>query len=414
MLTEGNTMQYIDDFCENTQFNNNHHLTDQTVSKLFASLTNHEQLTFFKEWIKLHTQKEYLAYDVTSFSTYAKNINDAEFGYNRDGESLPQINLAIYMGQKTQLPLFYVTYPGSIIDKSHLPYMMAYNAELGIENVCFVMDRGFASTANAEFMQAKNYSFILGVEFRLKAIQQVFFENKHRVKCAVNYVLKERVYGLAVRGVFYGIDAVLHMFFDPVVVARQTVDFFQRVAVLESELSQLKVLSVEQVRKYSKYFVIAQSGGGFVFERDNVAVDAVCERLGYFFILTNDVGLSSEEVVSVYRRRDVLEKGFDEVKNGFDLCRLRVHCSETLDGKLFVVFLSLICRLYMQNRLRDFMVQGNFSNDRIVRELSKIRVIEVGGLKRLLNPLTKMQRDILNILDIKPEFIEEYVNTLNL
>ncbi|MDR2203532.1 MAG: hypothetical protein LBE76_04425 [Nitrososphaerota archaeon] len=95
-------MQYINDFCDNTQFNNP--LTNQTVSKLFASLTNHERMSFFKEWIKIAIQKEYLAYDVTSFSTYAKNIDDTEIGYNRDGESLPQINLALYMGQKTQLP----------------------------------------------------------------------------------------------------------------------------------------------------------------------------------------------------------------------------------------------------------------------------------------------------------------------
>jgi hypothetical protein len=38
---------------------------------------------FFKEWIKLAIQKEYLVYDVTFFSTCAESIVDAEFGYNR-------------------------------------------------------------------------------------------------------------------------------------------------------------------------------------------------------------------------------------------------------------------------------------------------------------------------------------------
>ncbi|MDR2203527.1 MAG: hypothetical protein LBE76_04400 [Nitrososphaerota archaeon] len=60
------------------------------------------------------------------------------------------------------------------------------------------------------------------------------------------------------------------------------------------------------------------------------------------------------------------------------------------------------------------MSQHSFSNERVSCEWSKIRVIEVGGLRRLLNPLTKLQKDILSILNIKPDFIEEYVNTLNL
>ncbi|MDR2203528.1 MAG: hypothetical protein LBE76_04405 [Nitrososphaerota archaeon] len=166
--------------------------------------------------------------------------------------------------------------------------------------------------------------------------------------CAQNYVISERVYGLAVKGVFYGVEAFLHIFFDPVVVARQTVDFFQRLVVLEGELSWLRVLSDVQMRRwYSKYFVITQVGDGFVFERDNVAIDGVCGWFGYFFVLTNKADLSSGEVVSVYRRRDVLEKGFDELKNGLDFGRLRVHCLETLDGELFCwVFESCLSFVY--------------------------------------------------------------------
>jgi hypothetical protein len=31
----------------------------------------------------------------------------------------------------------------------------------------------------------------------------------------------------------------------------------------------------------------------------------------------------------------VIEKGFDEIKNGLDMGRLRTHSSETADGKMF-------------------------------------------------------------------------------
>lgn len=427
MLAEGNVMQYIDDFCDNNLFDNG--LNDVLVSRLFASLTNAERMAFFKAWVKLHIQKEYIAYDVTSFSSYAKNIDDAAYGYNRDKESLPQINLALYMGQTSLLPMFYVTYDGSIVDKSHLQYMMAYNSELDIENVSFVMDRGFASTDNAEFMRTNGYPFILGAEFRLKAIQQAFNENQQRIQDAQNYILSEKVYGLAVKGRYYRIAATLHIFYDPASVPQQTADFFRKIVVEESELSQLNELDDTQVKKYSKYFIITKTLQGskidklateidtvknFTFERDNKKINETRERLGYFFILTNQSFLAPEEVVSIYRKRDVIEKGFDEIKNGLEMNRLRTHSSETTDGKMFCAFLSLICRLHMQNCLRDFMDDHNFSNERVIRELLKIRAIDICSKIRLLNPLTKTQRDILSCLGIDKDLIFAFVNSFNL
>jgi transposase len=411
MLTEGNVMQYIDDFCENSLYRNG--LTDRDVSRLFSSLENAERMSFFKEWIGLHIQNEYIAYDVTSFSTYSRNIDDAEYGYNRDGESLPQINLALYMGQTSLLPMFYVTYNGSIVDKSHLKYMMGYNAELGIENVSFVMDKGFATTDNAEFMHANGYQFILGAGFNTKAIQQSFTRHKPAVQSAENYILSEKIYGLAVKGRYYGIAATLHIFYDPAAVPKQTADFFRKIAVEENELAQLKKLDAAQTRKYSRYFVITKTRDGFSFERDNAKINETRERLGYFFMLTNKE-LTPEKVVSIYRKRDVIEKGFDEIKNGLDMNRLRTHSSDTTDGKMFCAFLSLICRLHMQNKLRELMDEHNLSNERIVRELSKIKAIDLGNKKRLLNPITKIQKDILHHLGLKPDIFSTYLNALNL
>lgn len=44
------------------------------------------------------------------------NYEDLEWGYNRDKEKLPQINLGMYFGETSRLPVYYCTYPGSILD----------------------------------------------------------------------------------------------------------------------------------------------------------------------------------------------------------------------------------------------------------------------------------------------------------
>ena len=68
-----------------------------------------------------------MAYDVTSVSSYSKGIEDLEWGYNRDKEKLPQVNMGLYYGEECGLPLYYRVYPGSISDKAHLKYMTAGN-----------------------------------------------------------------------------------------------------------------------------------------------------------------------------------------------------------------------------------------------------------------------------------------------
>jgi transposase len=57
--------------------------------------------------------------------------------------------------------MFYVTYPGSITKESYLPYVMTYNDELGISNVCLVMDRGFCPKANVDGMHDGERPFVL-------------------------------------------------------------------------------------------------------------------------------------------------------------------------------------------------------------------------------------------------------------
>ena len=75
---------------------------------------------FFKSWIDLNKSKSTkVHYDVTSISSYATNIDFIEWGYNRDKENLPQLNLGIAC-QEEGIPLFYRIYPGSITDVTTL------------------------------------------------------------------------------------------------------------------------------------------------------------------------------------------------------------------------------------------------------------------------------------------------------
>jgi hypothetical protein len=119
-----------------------------------------------------------LAYDVTSFSTRAKGIEEAEWGCDRDGDKVPQSNLGRCLSERTGLPAC-ATYPGSITDKPHLPRMpicphdgpewgAGHIVARGRARSCFPHRRS-RSAANIQRMAKEGRDFIIGAGKRHKA-----------------------------------------------------------------------------------------------------------------------------------------------------------------------------------------------------------------------------------------------------
>ena len=116
---------------------------DVSCSRLFSSIREEDTMLFLKDRLNKNKSDEYIAYDVTSISSYSKQIAELEWGYNRDKEKLPQINMGMYYGEETKLPLNYRVYPGSISDKAHLKYMVESSDRFNNNRLRYVMDEVF-------------------------------------------------------------------------------------------------------------------------------------------------------------------------------------------------------------------------------------------------------------------------------
>ena len=152
MMVRGNVMYYLPDWMEDTVTFGGNHLTSVGISRLFSGITANERICFFNDWMKRRKNTEYLAYDVTSISSYGKNMESLEWGYNRDKEKLPQVNVGMYFGEESKLPLYYRVYPGSIPDKAHLKYVTEDNEVISSRKMRFVMDRGFYFAENMQYL----------------------------------------------------------------------------------------------------------------------------------------------------------------------------------------------------------------------------------------------------------------------
>ena len=136
--------------------------------------------------------------------------------------------------------------------------------------------------------------------------------------------------------------------------------------------------------------------------RNHKAIDEQLEKCGFFLIAETDFNKTTAEILDIYRKRDVIEKSFDELKNELDMKRLHCCNSETVNGKIFVSFISLIIRSYMLKSLTVYMQTAGCTFRKILTELDKIKCLDLNAKSkpRLLNPVSKTARDIFLALDL--------------
>ena len=91
-------------------------IVSQRISELLREVSEDERQQFLAMWLEDVLEEDYLCYDITSVSSYARHNEYTHYGYNRDNECLEQINLAMLFGQKHLLPAYYRRMPGNISD----------------------------------------------------------------------------------------------------------------------------------------------------------------------------------------------------------------------------------------------------------------------------------------------------------
>ncbi|GHV42753.1 hypothetical protein FACS1894187_25160 [Synergistales bacterium] len=89
--------------------------------------------------------------------------------------------------------------------------------------------------------------------------------------------------------------------------------------------------------------------------------------------------------------------------------RLRTHNTQTTDGKLFCAFLALIAISQVNVKLGAYMKDNSMSKDSVISELEKIKVVFASADRRLMNPITKTQRAILEAFGFGEDDIKAYI-----
>jgi transposase len=396
-------------------------LSSQRISDILLNgITYEQKMIFFKLQASRRIENEFLAYDTTSISSYSKLIKSVRYGRNKDKEKLPQVNIAMVLGEKSMLPVYYRLLPGNINNVKTISILIQDLDILGVKQYSFVLDRGFYSSENINLLFKAKYDFIISMRKNLTILRdivekarQILTDSKINSEyfddISDTYILSDKkswLYqdindeGLIVseqhREIF------IHACYNSKRAEDEKQDFFKLINETKRNLETDNPLNKEQTSIIGKFIEVNKDHTGKTLEvkviRDKV--NKKSSEFGHFAILTNK-NLPSNHIVRIYKQKDLIEKAFDNLKDRFEFNRTDVYSDTALNNKLFLSFLGLIYISYIDKQMKENDMYKNISITKLFDNLDVIKIFTRNN-KQIFSEITEKQRNLYIKLGVSP------------
>ena len=429
IVCENNAGQYYPDYAYNHPlFTERMHLySDSKVSDFLTSVTDDQSIGFLNEWnvARDHRERIYISYDSTNKNCQAGDIEMVEFGHAKDNKDLPVFNYSIAYDTNNREPLFYEQYPGSIVDVSQLQFMLEKAKGYGYKHVGFILDRGYFSKENIQYMDSCGYDFVIMVKGMASFVRNLILENKGKFENSRECSIRQyKTYGMTVRKQLYASDneeRYFHLFYSDQKEYAEREQVEAKVERMAYYLKKQEGKSVTIRDGYKQYFhlEIDPKDDVFLFARERAdVIEKEISLCGYFVIVTSQK-MSARKALELYKSRDASEKLFRGDKSYLGNKSLRVQSDEAASAKIFVEFVALIVRCKIYTLLKDEMMnlekKPNFMTvPAALKELEKIEMVrQLDGRYRLDHAVTATQKTILKAFHMNSSYIKNKSNELS-
>jgi len=420
IIDQDNAGQYYPDFafCHPLFTDQMKIYSDVTVSRLLSTVSCDQIITFLDDWNAGRDKKQriYVSYDSTNKNCQAGDIDLVEFGKAKDDKGIPVFNVSIAFDKTNRVPLFYEEYPGSITDVSQFRCMVDKVIEYGYKKIGFILDRGYFSKENIQYMDENQYSFIIMakgckslVTSMVNSIRNTFETDR---KCLIRTY---KVYGTTITSRLYEDDTdnrYFHIFYNPSRQAAEREKLEQKIERYHEFLDQHIGSDTQFGKTYQDYFNLYYKGKKLVGvqERSDV-VQRELNLCGYFCIITSEK-MTAEQALIQYKGRDISEKLFSADKSFLGGQSMRVQSSEAVSTKIFIEFIALIVSFRIYNLLKETMqkLDGNpnyLTVPAALRELEKIEMVRRNNGNYILDhAVTRKQKNILAAFGLDEDTVQ--------
>ena len=351
-----------------------------------------------------------------------------ELGHTKEGIEEDIFNYAIAYDRNNREPLFYESYPGSIVDVSQLQHTLKKAKGYGYEHIGFILDRGYFCRENIRFMDDNGYDFVIMVKGMKSLVSELVleaqgsFENDRR-----NSIRAFKVSGTTVKRKLYAADKkdrYFHIYYDDGRKASDREKFEDKIDRMGRKLRELMGDPVRPGGEYRKYFDLVFWHEGLEDEKFMSGIeraDVISREIrlcGYFVIVTS-AKMTAEEALVLYKSRDTSEKTFRADKSYLGAHCERVYSNESIDAKIFIGFVATIIRSRIYTLLKDeagrLDKKPNFMTvPAALKELEKIEMLKGADNEYTLDyAVTATQKTILNAFGITAENVHRQARGLS-
>ena len=366
-----------------------HGLSEGIYHELFVRIGRDESLVqnFFASRVRSLSEKDAIAYDSTTISTWSEGQIEARYGFNKAGDGLRTIKFLSLYSINTRQPIAYTKLPGNLPDVVTVKNAITQMNALGMKTAELVTDNGYHSQQNLSELLQAGFDFLTLAKTSLLWVRDEidrhmedfsgittacpFDTSTHGVTVTLmRDFQKVRKYGGKASGKQAGDVEIfrrrvyLHLFFNPM---RQAEDK----AAFESELIDIKgllesgkqeeELSEPAQRKAAKYLRVNHRGGRISVTFDEKSCAEANKYHGFFALVANKEK-ETFGALAKYRKRNTIEAFFRGDKQTSDGLRPRVWNADSLRGRMFVQFVAMCYYEYFSEQLRQVKMKLGIPN----------------------------------------------------
>ena len=384
---------------------------------------------FHRQWIAARNDPDCVVYDTTSISTYSDELELAEWGCNRDHETLPQVNLTMAVDIRDGMPLGHRLLPGSVPDVKSLAETARVLMEYGLSAYMNVLDKGFFSKMNIrEMLKADGLEFVMGVPVTSKQAVETLGKLSRGISSSRNSVLREGEMLHVATGEWvqktdnHGTRRLhAYLVHSPGRAQSQCELLERKLAALcdiAAGQSFAKAKDAEEwisenAKCLGRYLAVNAEAHVAI---DHDILDAAEEKAGLSLYLSS-IGMRRERLVECVRGRDIVEKMYDIMKNDCGQRRLHTGGNPTMEGRMFLALLTLIVRRLLAIRLEGIPRRTRPTVNEALAMLRRIKVINYNSGRRSYVEVPKHTRKLLEAIGVKlpkladlPPYLRQHVD----
>jgi hypothetical protein len=312
----------------------------------------------------------FVLYDLSSSYMEGRCCPLATLGYSRDGvKGKLQVNYGLICSPEGR-PVAVRVHEGNVTDQQTVPDTVAAVRErFGIENVCFVGDRGMITQAHAQTLKEQGVDFISA----LKSVQIRSLVNSGDLQLSL---FDEVNLAEITSALFPGERLVVCR--NPAVAAQRARKRAELLAATETELEKVKA-SVQGPRgrlrgadagkigeragkivnkyKVAKHFTLLITDGAFAYQRKTDQINSEAALDGLYAIRTTLPAdtLGAPAAVRAYKQLKMAERAFLTMKDTIEIRPIHHHLEDRVRAHVFLCMLAYYVSFELQARLPELL-----------------------------------------------------------